>query len=50
MEASRHELRYDVLRVPEHPQLILRLGWAVTTAEELPVTPRRDLHSVLLHS
>jgi hypothetical protein len=45
--ASRHELRYEVLRAPEHPQLILRVGWPATASEQLPVTPRRELHSVL---
>jgi nitroreductase len=46
--ASRREIRQDVLRIPEHPQLILRVGWPATGAPELPATPRRDLRSVLL--
>jgi len=48
VEATRHALRWDVLRVPEHPQLVVRVGWPVTGAAELPSTPRRDLRSVLL--
>ena len=48
VEATRHALRWDVLRVPEHPQLVVRVGWPATGAAELPSTPRRDLRSVLL--
>ena len=47
VEATRHALRWDVLRVPEHPQLVVRVGWPATGAAELPSTPRRDLRSVL---
>lgn len=45
---SRLELRRQVLRRPDYPQLLIRLGWPASRAEELPVTPRRDLRSVLL--
>jgi nitroreductase len=48
VEATRHALRWDVLRVPEHPQLVVRVGWPATGAAELPSTPRRALRSVLL--
>jgi hypothetical protein len=48
VDETRHALRWDVLRVPEHPQLVVRVGWPATGAAELPVTPRRDLRSVLL--
>jgi hypothetical protein len=44
----RRELRHHVLRMAEHPQLIIRLGWPASSADEVPLTPRRDLHSVLL--
>ena len=47
VDETRRALRRDVLRVPEHPQLVIRVGWPATGAEELPVTPRRDLRSVL---
>jgi nitroreductase len=47
-ELSRRELQHEVLQVPEHPQLIIRVGWPASGAAELPVTPRRDLSSVLL--
>jgi hypothetical protein len=39
-----------VLHIPEHPQLMIRVGWPATGAGELPPTPRRDLRSVLLPS
>jgi hypothetical protein len=45
---SRLELQRDVLRVPEHPQLVIRVGWPASGAAELPMTPRRELSSVLL--
>lgn len=45
---TRRALQQDVLRVPEHPQLVVRVGWPATGAPELPVTPRRELRSVLL--
>ena len=48
VEETRRALQQDVLRVPEHPQLVVRVGWSATGAAELPVTPRRDLGSVLL--
>jgi len=47
IKATRHALRWDVLRVPEHPQLVIRVGWPAPGATELPSTPRRDLRSVL---
>lgn len=46
--AVRRALGSDVLRVPEQPQLVLRLGWPATHADPLPPTPRRPLHAVLL--
>jgi nitroreductase len=48
VERSRRELQHEVLHVPEHPQLIIRVGWPASGAAALPVTPRRDLGSVLL--
>ena len=50
VEATRHALQQDVLRVPEHPQLVVRVGWPATGAAELPSTPRRDLGSLVLRS
>ena len=47
-EDLAHELRHQVLHIPEYPQLIIRIGWPATAAAELPPTPRRDLRSVLL--
>jgi nitroreductase len=48
VDETRRALRWDVLRVPEHPQLVVRVGWPAAGAGELPATPRRDLQSVLL--
>jgi nitroreductase len=48
VDETRRALRTDVLRIPEHPQLVVRVGWPAAGAGELPVTPRRDLRSVLL--
>jgi nitroreductase len=48
IETTRHAIQRDVLRVPEHPQLLIRIGWPASTAAEIPATPRRDLRSVLL--
>lgn len=48
VESSRREIQQEVLRTTAHPQLIIRVGWPATGAAELPVTPRRDLRSVLL--
>jgi nitroreductase len=45
----RREIRRNILQVPEHPQLIVRVGWPVPGAGELPETSRRPLRSVLLH-
>ncbi|MGH3841132.1 MAG: nitroreductase family protein, partial [Pseudonocardiaceae bacterium] len=50
VDVTRKELQHQVLHIPEHPQLIIRMGWPATAAAELPPTPRRDLHSVLLPS
>ena len=46
--ATRDAIQKVVLHAPEHPQLIVRVGWPASGAAELPDTPRRDLRSVLL--
>lgn len=48
VDETRRALRTDVLRVPEYPQLVVRVGLPATGAAELPLTSRRDLRSVLL--
>jgi hypothetical protein len=48
VDATRDTVRRDVLRVPEHPQIVLRLGLPAGHAGPLPATPRRPLRSVLL--
>ena len=45
---TRRQLADTVLQVPEHAQLVLRVGWAPHGAAALPETPRRPLRSVLL--
>lgn len=47
VEASRRRVRVDVLGVPEHPQLVIRIGRPAPGAPELPPSPRRPLESVL---
>jgi hypothetical protein len=48
IESTRMHVRRDVLGVPEHPQLVIRVGWPASDAPALPATPRRELRSVLL--
>ena len=50
IDETRRAIQTTVLHVPEHPQLLLRIGWPASTAAELAPTPRRDLRSVLLPS
>jgi hypothetical protein len=45
---TRRQLAGTALQVPEHAQLVLRVGWAPHGAAALPETPRRPLRSVLL--
>lgn len=45
---SRRELQQEVLRVPEHPQLVIRVGRPASGAADLPMTARRELQSVML--
>jgi len=45
---TRRQLADTVVRVPEHAQLVLRVGWAPDGAAALPETPRRPLRYVLL--
>lgn len=44
---TRRAIRDDVLDGAAVPQLILRLGWAPTSADPLPLSPRRDLDDVV---
>jgi hypothetical protein len=47
LQSSPQRLRRDVLRIPEYPQLLIRVGWPASSATELPATPRRSLCSIL---
>ncbi|OLF09974.1 Acg family FMN-binding oxidoreductase [Actinophytocola xanthii] len=44
---TRRVLRDEILEGTAEPQLLLRLGWAATSAEPLPFSPRRNLDEVL---
>jgi nitroreductase len=44
---TRRVIRDDVLDGAATPQLIIRLGWAPTSAAPLPFTPRRDARDVI---
>jgi hypothetical protein len=48
VDTGRQAVQIDVLHVPEQPQLILRIGSPADGSADLPPTPRRALHSVLL--
>jgi nitroreductase len=43
----RDEVRADVFGASGYPQMLLRIGWPPTNAEELPATPRRPLADVV---
>ncbi|WP_433685274.1 Acg family FMN-binding oxidoreductase [Nocardia sp. CA-119907] len=45
--ALRHQVRVGVLDDYGYPQAVIRIGWAPTSAETLPVTPRRAVEDVL---
>lgn len=48
IETSRAQLRRGVLNDAGLPQLIIRVGWPASGADELAPTARRELRSVLL--
>jgi nitroreductase len=48
IDSTRRQVRWDVLSVPEHPQLVIRVGRPASGAPALAATPRRALRSVLL--
>ncbi|MFC9994061.1 Acg family FMN-binding oxidoreductase [Nocardia sp. NPDC127526] len=43
----RERIRTDILGGFGHPQLIIRMGWAATSAAPIPATPRLPLHEVV---
>ncbi|WP_040815886.1 Acg family FMN-binding oxidoreductase [Nocardia concava] len=43
----RTRIRRDLLGDFGYPQLIIRMGWAATSAEEVPITPRLPLTDVV---
>lgn len=45
---SQTAVRHDVLRNGADPHLVIRVGWPIGGAPELPATPRRELRAVLL--
>jgi nitroreductase len=40
---TREEVRSDIFGSSNHPQMLLRVGWAPINADPLPATPRREL-------
>jgi nitroreductase len=44
---TRRMIRDDVLDGSAVPQLVIRVGWAPTSAGQLPLTPRRDVNDVI---
>ncbi|OBG39437.1 NAD(P)H nitroreductase [Mycobacterium alsense] len=41
--ATRESVRAEIFGGGDHPQMLLRVGWAPINADPLPATPRRDL-------
>ncbi|MFL6121355.1 Acg family FMN-binding oxidoreductase [Actinophytocola sp.] len=46
---TRRMIRDDLLDGTAVPQLIIRVGWAPTSAAPLPHTPRRDVDDIIEH-
>ncbi|MFF0533339.1 Acg family FMN-binding oxidoreductase [Nocardia amikacinitolerans] len=44
---TRRSIRSDVLDDTGYPQIVVRIGWAVTSADPVPATPRRPLDEVV---
>ncbi|MGW5377216.1 Acg family FMN-binding oxidoreductase [Nocardia sp. NPDC003999] len=44
---TRERIRAHVLDDSAHPQMIVRIGWAVPSADPVPPTPRRPLDEVV---
>ncbi len=44
---TRRVIRDDVLDGSAIPQLVLRVGWAPTSAGQVPLTPRRDVDRII---
>jgi nitroreductase len=44
---TRRVIRDDVLDGAAVPQLVIRIGWAPTSASQLPLVPRRDVNDVV---
>ncbi|MCV7379187.1 NAD(P)H nitroreductase [Mycobacterium alsense] len=40
---TRESVRVEIFGGGDHPQMLLRVGWAPINADPLPATPRRDL-------
>lgn len=47
LPAIRQRIRDDILHGFGHPQLIVRMGWAATSARVVPATPRLPLDAVV---
>ena len=47
---TRERLRVEALGIPDHPQLVIRIGSPPRGSGPLPATPRRSLDSVLIRA
>ena len=48
IEASRSHIRWHLLHLPEHPQIVIKVGWPATdSAADVPLTARRDMRFVV---
>ncbi|MBF6301527.1 NAD(P)H nitroreductase [Nocardia amamiensis] len=47
LPSTRELIRADLLSGSGFPQLIVRIGWAATSAAQVPMTPRRALDDVV---
>lgn len=48
--AQRNQLRSRMLGGTSYPQAFIRVGWAPTSSEPLPATPRRPVEEILLYA
>jgi nitroreductase len=47
LEQTREAIRSEVFGETDHPQVMLRIGWAPIGADPLPATPRRPMNEVV---
>jgi hypothetical protein len=47
IDETRDAIRSEVFGGSDHPQMMLRIGWAPVGADPLPPTPRRPIDDVV---